>query len=410
MTEHTDVILELRAAAIDGHVPDEAWARLRGTMPRLRDRGDGTMDVTVACPAPASGGPVLLSGGWLNGGGSGRLLQPVEGTDVLARTWTVSAALLSTYQLWTAPGPLDVADDHPGLLQQLESFRMSGDPLAREVLQYPHDPENPGEPMAHPIVRGPLADHEPWLAPRPGVVPTELVQHRFTSAILGKDRRIWTHVPTTLDPSEPAPLLVVWDGGIYAHVLSCPTILDHLVAAGEIPPMVTVFVHWVEDGSRNWELAGAPEFDRCVEEELLPWIAERFHVTDDPARTIMSGSSLGGLASVRYAYLLPHRVGNAIAQSGSFGWHPEEPDATDWLAERWAVDGPVDCRLWTEMGTYETMPGPDGRSGYEHTQQFVEVARTRGTDITYRDFVGGHDYLCWRASFPEALRSIVARW
>ena len=405
-----DVIGELRAAAVDGVVPSECWESLVGRMPQLVDLGDGTMELTLVAAMPANGAPVFATGGWLNGGASGRLLHRIEGTDALARTWTVSSELLATYMLWTGNEPVDLPDDLPGLLEAMEHGRWALDPLAGELLRYPVDPENPGLPFGNGIVRGPRADDEPWLAPRPDVEPGTLSEHRLASAVLGNERRLWVHVPAGLDPATPAPLLLVWDGGIYAHLLSCGTILDNLAAEGATPPMVTVFCHYPDDATRNAELAGNPLFEQMVLEELLPWVREHWNVTTDPRRTILLGSSLGGLASILLAYRHPELAANVVAQSGSFGWHPDEPDRTDWAADHWLVDGPVDCRLWLEMGLYETQPGPHGRSGYDHTQQFLAAARTRGTDVVYRDYTGGHDYLCWRATFPRALRSIVERW
>jgi enterochelin esterase family protein len=405
-----DVIGELRAAAVDGVVPPECWTGLVGRLPQLVDRGDGTMELTLVAPLPANGAAVFATGGWLNGGASGRLLHRIDGIDALARTWTVSSALLSTYMLWTGNEPVDLPDDLPGLLEVMPRGRWEGDPLAGELLRYPFDPENPGPPMAHGIVRGPHADAEPWVAPRAGGETGAITEHRLASALLGNERRVWVHTPAGLDSATPAPLLLVWDGGIYAHVLSCGTILDNLTAAEVVPPMVTVFCHYADDGSRNAELAGNPLFERMVLEELVPWAAANWNVTGDPRRRILLGSSLGGLASILLAYRHPELAANAVAQSGSFGWHPNEPDETDWAATHWQVDGPVDCHLWLEMGLYETLPGPDGRSGYEHTQQFLAAARARGTDVVYRDYSGGHDYLCWRATFPLALQSIVERW
>lgn len=39
----------------------------------------------------------------------------------------------------------------------------------------------------------------------------------------------------------------------------------------------------------------------------------------------------------------------------------------------------------------------------DSNRQFVEVARSRGVDVVAREFVGGHDYACWRDGVIDGL-------
>src|SRR5690606_27246504 len=43
-------------------------------------------------------------------------------------------------------------------------------------------------------------------------------------------------------------------------------------------------------------------------------------VTDDPERTLIQGSSLGGLAALFAQCIAPDRFGASVCQSGSFWW------------------------------------------------------------------------------------------
>ncbi|HVC81693.1 MAG TPA: alpha/beta hydrolase-fold protein, partial [Chloroflexota bacterium] len=61
-----------------------------------------------------------------------------------------------------------------------------------------------------------------------------------------------------------------------------------------------------------------PPIVTFLAEELLPWLRHRYQVVVDPARTIVGGSSLGGLASAYVALERPDLFGAVLAQSGSF--------------------------------------------------------------------------------------------
>jgi enterochelin esterase family protein len=96
----------------------------------------------------------------------------------------------------------------------------------------------------------------------------------------------------------------------------------------------------------------------------------------------------------------PERFGNVIANSPSFGWHPEGPAYANWLAEQWSLRGPTATRLYVEMGDFEDTAPPE---------QFVAMALSHGNDAVFERFCGGHDYLSWRATFPRALRWLGSR-
>jgi enterochelin esterase-like enzyme len=67
-------------------------------------------------------------------------------------------------------------------------------------------------------------------------------------------------------------------------------------------------------------------FAAFVAGELVPWAVATWRCTDDPARTVVAGSSLGGLGATFMALRHPHRFGNVVAQSPSFWWHPDTPE------------------------------------------------------------------------------------
>jgi enterochelin esterase-like enzyme len=74
--------------------------------------------------------------------------------------------------------------------------------------------------------------------------------------------------------------------------------------------------------SRNAELTPNPKFADFLAKELAPWIHAHYNVTDDPGKTVVAGSSLGGLAAVYAGYKHPEVSLTLYVNRGRFGGLP----------------------------------------------------------------------------------------
>jgi enterochelin esterase-like enzyme len=395
----------MNSAALELEAIERLDAGLPG--PLVTRVSEREIDVTLAYRPVAGDGPVLVVAPFAHGGLSERRLHAVPGRDVVARTWRVPSALLCTYLFWVGREGVELPEPDAELIPVMYSDAGAPrpDPTNPSRLTYPVDPERPAPPFVQSILRGPDAPVDESVD---GVVG-ELSEHRFASEHLGDERRVWVHVAGDVEHDEPA-LMVVFDGGVYAHLLHTPEIVEALVARGELPPMVTLYPHFASDEARNRELMCRPGFASFVVDELVPWASGRWRVTSDPARSIVVGSSLGGLSAAYVALEHPERFGNVIAQSPSMWWHPDSPAAANWLTAEWSARGPIEAHVYVEMGELERGIGEDGRSGFDHTADFAAAAAERGSSVDFQTFCGGHDFVCWRATFPRALRSIGSRW
>lgn len=351
--------------------------------------------VTFRYRRRAGEGPVLMISGFAAGGRSARELHPVPGTDLVERTWEIPDDYLGTYVFWVGDEHADPPEDFDQLLQYIHGGAgvARPDPDNPDRLVYPVDPQSPGEPFVQSVLRMPHSVPEPFLgAPLLG----ELTEHRVHSSTSGHERRVWVHQSVGVEPEGPPPvLMLVFDGGVYAHLMHTPEQVDALVAAGQFPPAVTLYCHYVDDASRNQELACRDDFASFVVDELLPWARAHWRFTDDPRRTVVAGSSMGGLASAWMALRHPHVFGNVIAQSPSFWWHPQHPEHRNFMATEWAERGPRDATVYVEMGDFEDSADAN---------DFVAAAGRRGTRVVLERFCGGHDFVAWRATFARALR------
>jgi len=156
------------------------------------------------------------------------------------------------------------------------------------------------------ILTLPGAPPEAWLASQPDVPADTVDEHRFQSTLLENERTVWVYRPPGFNPhQEPYGWALFFDGDGYRYVPT-PTILDNLIAAGRIPPLVAIFVANASYEERRQALSCNRQFNRFLLEELLPWARPRYHLTDDPQRTIVAGASYGGLAAAYAAFQHPH--------------------------------------------------------------------------------------------------------
>src|SRR5438477_279046 len=112
-------------------------------------------------------------------------------------------------------------------------------------------------------------------------------------------------------------------------------------------------------------------------DELLPWAHEHLSFADDPARTLVAGSSLGGLAAAFCGLRRPDVFGLVLSQSGSFQRGlPQEFARSERLPLRFALDA----------GILETTAFDQFASLYHANLHMRDVLVAKGYDVSFRAF------------------------
>ncbi|MFI5845304.1 alpha/beta hydrolase [Catenuloplanes sp. NPDC051500] len=329
--------------------------------------------------------------------GAGATLVRTPGTDVWHATVALPSRLRTLYYLGhgdAAGSPHDdtgVGETHV-------------DPLNPHRFPFPRDPIDPTDRDCWAsLLELPDAPPEPWLT-GPRVPRGALSAAEVHSAALGGPRHVTVYRPAGV-PARELGTLVVFDGHLAQRVLRMPTLLDRLIAAGRIPPMICLFVH-VVDAGRDDELGTDPAYAEFVARELIPWSRRECGTTPDPARTGLAGVSLGGLTAAHVALGAPDVFGRVLSQSGSF-WRPGPDGEPEWLTSRFASLPRADLRFYADVGDRETMPGPAGAPPQlDVNRRFRDVLVSRGYPLVYREYLGGHDYVNWRRLLPAALTAL----
>src|SRR5262249_38916393 len=262
------------------------------------------------------------------------------------------------------------------------------------------DPFPAAAPWASALVL-PAAPPQPWVAPRPGVPPGRLDHARLASAILGNERDVTAYTPPGYAPAgSPSPPLIPFDRGSYLEEVPTPPILDNLRAAGRVPPLVAILVGNPDQATRDRELPCHPPFVRFLTEELLPWVRGRYRVTDDPARTVAGGSSYGGLAAAFAALERPGALGAGLSPPRSRRGRGGPPARGAAGGGRPPGRSP---RAGAPRGGGSARPaGPRGPPGQLVANRHLRtLLRSKGYPVRYAEFVGGHDYLCWRGTLAD---------
>ncbi|GGY09892.1 alpha/beta hydrolase-fold protein [Paludibacterium paludis] len=257
------------------------------------------------------------------------------------------------------------------------------------------------------VLELPDAPPQRWIEPVKGQAQGILERHRFTSRHLGNTRDIVLYRPAGYRPGAAGnALLVLFDADEYLDKVPTPVILDNLIAAGRIPPTAAILIGNPTRTSRSAELPPNPAFVDFLAKELMPW-AKQHGVRAPARRTVVAGSSYGGLAAAYAGLKAPEWFGKVYSQSGSFWWSPASRDTEPgWLTRRYAEAPRRPVVFHLEAGLFEAW-----RAGQisilESTRQLRDVLRAKGYTVSHAEYASGHDYLHWRGTLATGLTTLI---
>lgn len=404
------LLAQLRAetARGDGAAMERFWDAVRSAGTPLLAPVPGepaSVAATFLWRGDAAGGELALIASFVPGGSRQALrFLHLAGTDV----WHVGLAVPADgrYRYYLARPQAGDAEAAGDSALEIDGVRweLFADPLSR--LTYVD--ESDGRPVPTSYLEGPDAPAEPWLERRPGAPSGALVTLEVASAALGNSRNVTVYLPPGYRPRpEGHPYLLLFDGRQYLSAVPTPTILDNLIGAGAIPPMIAIFVDSLGEAHRDRELAPNPAFATFVTTELLPRVSRDYPLSRDPAEAVVAGSSLGGLAASTLALRYPGVFGNVLSQSGSYWWYPgvhedaDEAGQTGWLVREYVAAERLPLRFYLDVGRGE------GEGMLRPNRLFRDMLAARGYTVFYREFEGDHSYLNWRGTLADGLTCLL---
>lgn len=243
-----------------------------------------------------------------------------------------------------------------------------------------------------------------------------LHRHFYRSPIVGDDRDYYVYTPPGYDPraARPYPVLYLlhgfsddargWTSVGHAHL-----ILDNLIAAGTVTPMLVVMplgygdlaVVSRTDPARRDPAVRTRSFERfrqSVLDELLPRIARDYHVGTDRSSRAIAGLSMGGAQSLFIGLNALDRFGAIGAfSSGGFGNAPD----LDTVFTGVTPDGPRPDLLWVACGVDDRLlPG---------NRAIRDWLQAHDVTHTYKETPGAHTWFVWRRYLAELLPLLFRR-
>lgn len=219
-------------------------------------------------------------------------------------------------------------------------------------------------------------------------------------------------VPEGYDPAKPAAMYLGFDGILY----NAPEVIDLLIATGDIPPMVGIYLQpgylTVADG-KVVDYNRSNEFDAIdgrmgsfIENELLPAVramktssGQPITFSDDPDAHAISGASSGGIAAFVAAWNRPdlfHRVyttcGTYVAMRGG-----------DLLPALVRKTEPKPLRLVIHDGSRDAW-NPLFGHWYEQNRLLASSLEFAGYDLKTVWDDGTHSIRNGHILFPEAMK------
>jgi enterochelin esterase family protein len=257
--------------------------------------------------------------------------------------------------------------------------------------------------------------HGPDSLVQPGVPQGTLTKGTFKDSRVfeGTTRDYWVYVPRQYTGEKPANLVVFQDGAGAVKLdgaLSVPVVLDNLIAGGQLPVTLGVFVNpgsvpagkpgAAPRSNRSFEydsLGG--RYAKFLEEELLPEALAGLNVTANPAGRLAGGVSSGGVCAFTVGWERPDRFGLVLSGVGSFtnirgGFvYPYEVRKTK--------DSPKKLRVWMQEGE------ADVNNLFGHwplsNQELAGALKYAGYDSCFELTGGAHSGAGVGALLPEAL-------
>ena len=261
---------------------------------------------------------------------------------------------------------------------------------------------------------------DPAFAPVADSLKGLILKGEFSdSKIYPQTRREWqVYVPVQYDGSTPACLLVGLDGILF----NATTVLDNLIASGQMPVTIGVFVQpgvsYDADGN-VLRYNRSNEFDRTdgtfarfLEEEILPMVEQlvtpdgrRVRLSHNPDDRAICGASSSGIAAFSAAFFRPdlfHRVYSSVGTYVAMRGGNEYPA----LVRKYE---PKPLRIFLQDGMKDAWNPLFGEWWEQNLLMESALDFAGYEEIAHWDR-GGHSIWHGTKMFPDAMRWLWKGW
>ena len=244
-------------------------------------------------------------------------------------------------------------------------------------------------------------------------VPSGTVEGPFQwrSAIFpGTVRDYWIYVPSQYDAAaKPACVIVVQDGLGRAKGWRLTEALDALIHTKEVPVTIGIFIdpgvvpapHENAQArfNRSFEYdALGDRYARFLIEEILPAVAKRYNLSQDPNERAIAGASSGAICAFNAAWERPDAFRRVLSTIGTYVGLRDGHNFPMLIRKT----EPKPLRIFLQGGKHDLDLYPG--SWWIANQDMLSACTWAGYDVKHAWGDGGHDSEHAARIMPDALR------
>lgn len=231
-------------------------------------------------------------------------------------------------------------------------------------------------------------------------------------------RTVWVYMPHNMAALN-VPFMIVQDGHAYLNTL--PFVLDNLIAARRVPPLVAILVDSgggdAQGSQRGLEYDTLSDrYSDFIETEVLPRVEAEtgINLTDDPDGRATMGVSSGAACAFTMAWFHPERYRRVLSYSGTYVNQQSPPNPAyprgAWEYHATLIPGTErkPLRIWLEVGEKD-LHADDPEETWHNwplaNKRMAEALAAKGYEYRFTLSLGGRhfDQRVLEHTLPEAL-------
>ena len=222
---------------------------------------------------------------------------------------------------------------------------------------------------------------------------------RISSDVLDYDLQYRVYVPEGMRRNSQLPTLYITDGQWYISRGELPALLDREIAAGNIEPVLVVFVDSrnpdnLQQNRRNQQFFCNQRYVDFFTEELLPAIDKEYATSAVRDDRVILGLSFGGRNSACFG-LMAHDSFAGIAMQS-----PANSEMVDELRFQYMAQDKHPLKFFMSVGTVN--------DNTQAGRQLMETLKFQEYDLTYREVNEGHDWDNWGPLLDDVLHTFFS--
>jgi enterochelin esterase-like enzyme len=215
----------------------------------------------------------------------------------------------------------------------------------------------------------------------------------ISSSLLGYDLQYWVYTPEGYADLEALPVLFLSDGAWYLEYGNMPVVMDSLIAAGRMEPIVAVFLDARIPGHEHLSRRNAQYFCNqsyigFYREELIPAIDWDYKTRSDRMARTIAGLSFGGLNAACFG-LYAHDSFQGIAMQ-SLATHPVR-----YIHQAYADSTRLPLRIFLSSG--------DHNDNEARTRAFRDILMAKEYPLEYIEVPFAHFWENWGPLLDDLL-------